>query len=68
MGEFSLWGLRGWSKGASVAEDIKIQYLQEDKMNSNYKFIEDKEKNDELMSIYFNFINGKYLERALSFL
>ena len=36
-------------------------------MNSNFEFIEDKEKNDELMSIYFNFINGKYLERALSF-
>ena len=24
-------------------------------MNSNFEFIEDKEKNDELMSIYFNF-------------
>ncbi len=36
-------------------------------MNSDFEFIEDKEKNDELMSIYFNFINGKYLERALRF-
>ena len=34
-------------------------------MSREYQVNESKEEIDKLMVIYFNFINGKYLEKAL---